>query len=198
MTFNCRGSKVSVSFFFFVTVCVALVLDVTDTAVLALCAAAVHECGHLFCMLCFGERPSHIWVAPFGLSITRFSCGGYRREIYIALAGPLANVFVAAVLSAIMLVCHIPQLLKPVLVNLALALFNFIPVEPLDCGRAVRCWLMCRMNTVRAEKTVFVIGVMFLVPLLAAGFYVLIKSKYNITLLLASVYLSFMLLKRHE
>lgn len=198
MTFNIRWGRVNISFFFFVTVCIALVLDVTNTAVLALCAAAVHECGHLFCMLCFGEKPSRIFVAPFGLSITRGLSGGYGREICIALAGPLTNLFVAAVLAVIMLVCHLPQLLKPVFVNVALAAFNLIPIEPLDCGRAVRCFLMCRMNTVRAEKTAFVIGIVFLVPLCAAGFYVLIKSRYNITLLLASVYLSFMLLKRNE
>ncbi len=198
MTFNSRLGSLKVSFFFFVTICVALVLDVTNTAVLALCAAAVHECGHLLCMLYFGEKPSRIFVAPFGLSITRSPSGGYRREICIALAGPITNIFVAAVLTAIMLICHLPQLFKPIIVNVALAAFNLIPIEPLDCGRAVRCFLMCRMNTFKAEKTVFVIGIVFLVPLCAAGFYVLVKSRYNITLLLASVYLSFMLLKRNE
>ena len=198
MTFNFRSSSVSISFFFFVTVCFALVLDVTNTAVLALCAAAVHECGHLLCMLCFGEKPSRVFVAPFGLSITRGMSGGYRREICIAFAGPLTNLFIAAVLTVIMLACHLPQLLKPVIVNAALAVFNLIPIEPLDCGRAVRCFLMYRTNTVRAEKTAFVIGIVFLIPLCAAGFYVLIKSRYNITLLLASAYLAFMLLKRNE
>ena len=82
--------------------------------------------------------------------------------------------------------------------NLSLALFNLLPIEPLDCGRAVRCWLMCRMNTLRAEKTVFIIGAVCLVPVAAMGFLVLIKSRYNITLLLASIYLSYMLLKRRE
>ncbi len=198
MTFNVRGSTVSVSFFFFVAVCVALVLDATNTAVLALCAAAVHEGGHLLCMLFFGERPSRVFVAPFGFSITRFACGSYRREIFIALAGPAANILVAAVLGVIMLLCHVPQLLKAIAVNLSLAAFNLLPIEPLDCGRAVKCRLMCGMNSVKAERTVFIIGVVFLIPLCAAGFIVLIKSKYNITLLLASVYLSCMLLKRKE
>lgn len=198
MTFKLKGSCVNISFFFFVTVCVALVLDTTDTAVLTLCAAALHEGGHLLCMFIYGERPSHISVAPFGFSITRLSAGSYRREMIIAFAGPLANILAAVIMSVIMLVCHIPQLAKPVAVNVSLAVFNLLPIEPLDCGRAVRCWLMCRMNTVRAEKTVFVIGAMCLVPVAATGFFVLIKSRYNITLLLASIYLSWLLLKRRE
>ena len=198
MTFNVRGSHVSVSFFFFVTICIALVLDTTNTAVLALCAAAVHEGGHLICMLCFGERPSRIFVAPFGFCITRFSNSSYRREMCIALAGPLANIFVALAMLLVMLCCHVKGLFKPIMVNIALAVFNCLPIEPLDCGRAMRCFLMCKMNSVKAEKTVFIVGVVFLVPLSALGFYVLIKSKYNITLLLASIYLSCMLLKRRE
>ena len=198
MTFKVKGSCVNISFFFFVTVCVALVLDTTDTAVLALCAAALHEGGHLLCMFFYGERPSVFSVAPFGFSITRFSVGDYRREMMIAFAGPLANIIAAVVLVVAMFVCHLPQLLKPVAVNLSLAIFNLLPIEPLDCGRAVRCWLMCRMNTVRAEKTVFVIGALCLVPVAATGFFVLIKSGYNVTLLLASIYLSWLLLKRRE
>ncbi len=197
MTFNVRGSRVSVSFFFFATVCIALVLDKTNTAALALCAAAVHEAGHLLCMLCLGERVSNIFIAPFGFCITRLS-SSYRREICIAAAGPAANIAVAAVLICIMCFCGAKGLLKSAVVNISLAVFNLLPIEPLDCGRAVRCWLMCRMNTVRAEKTAFVIGAVFLVPLSALGFLVLIKSKYNITLLLASLYLSFTLLKRNE
>ena len=198
MTFNIKGSCVSISFFFFVTVCVALVLDTTDTAVIALCAAGVHEGGHLLCMLFYGERPSRIFVAPFGFSITRLGMSSYRREMIIAFAGPLANIFAAFVMFVIVLICHQTKLIKPIAVNLSLALFNLLPIEPLDCGRAVRCWLMCRMNTLRAEKTVFIIGVVCLVPIAAMGFFVLIKSGYNITLLLASIYLSYMLLKRRE
>ncbi len=198
MTFKAGGSRINVSFFFFVTICIALVLDTTNTAVLALCAAAVHEGGHLVCMLAFGERPSRIFVAPFGFSITRFSNSGYRREMLIALAGPFANIFVAFAMMLVMLFGHVHGLLKPIAVNIALAVFNLLPIEPLDCGRAVRCFLMCKMNSARAEKTVFGIGIVFLIPLSALGFYVLIKSKYNITLLLASIYLSFMLLKRRE
>lgn len=198
MTFNVRKVRVKISFFFFAAVCFALVLDTTDTAALALCAAVIHEAGHLMCMLACGERPSEIFLAPFGMSITRLSYGGCRREIAIALAGPAANLFAAAVLICVMLFCKASGLLKPAVVNISLAVFNLLPIEPLDCGRAVRYKLMCCMNTVRAEKTVFIIGVAFLVPLSAMGFYVLIKSRYNITLLLASIYLSWMLLKRKE
>ncbi len=198
MTFKIKGSCVNISFFFFVTVCVALVLDTTDTAVLALCAAGLHEGGHLLCMLFYGERPSHFTVTPFGFSITRLCIGSYRREMIIAFAGPLANITAVVIMTVIMLACHLPQLIKPIAVNLSLAVFNLLPIEPLDCGRAMRCWLMCRMNTVRAEKTVFIIGALCLVPVAATGFLVLIKSRYNITLLLASIYLSWLLLKRRE
>ncbi|HBL41704.1 MAG TPA: peptidase M50, partial [Ruminococcaceae bacterium] len=76
------------------------------------------------------------------------------------------------------------------------ATFNLIPIEPLDCGRAVFFRLCCRTDSIRAQRIVFGIGVCFLIPLTVCGFLVLINSKYNITLLLASAYLSYILLKR--
>ncbi|MBR4050266.1 MAG: M50 family metallopeptidase [Clostridia bacterium] len=198
MTFKVKGSRVSISFFFFFTVCIALVLDTTNTAVLTLFAAVIHESGHLFCMLACGEKPSKVFLAPFGMCITRFSGCNHRREMCIALAGPVANLFAAAVMAAVMCICDLHGLFKPVAVNVSLAVFNLLPIEPLDCGRAIKCRLMCRMNSAKAEKTVFIIGIICLIPLSAFGFYVLIRSRYNITLLLASIYLSFTLLKRRE
>ncbi len=197
MTFNVKNSSVSISYFFFVTLCLALVLDKTDTAAMALCAAVVHEAGHLICMLALGERAVAVIVAPFGFAIRR-GCSSYRREFYVALAGPLANILLAVALLALGKHSGNGKLFKAAIVNFSLAIFNLLPIEPLDCGRAVRCRLMCRMNSVRAEKTIFILGIIFLVPMCAMGFLVLIKSKYNITLLLASAYLFYTLLKRCE
>ena len=191
-----RDCCVQVSFFFFLTVCLALVLDKTDTAALALCAAGIHEAGHLLCMLYFGERPACVRVAPFGFCITRAPRGGYRQEMLIALAGPAANLLAALALFIAAKACKTSCLNRAILVNLSLALFNLIPIEPLDCGRAVLYRLCCRTDSARAERIVFLIGVLFLIPLTVCGVLVLIKSRYNVTLLLAGAYLAYTLLKK--
>lgn len=196
MMFNIGESRVNVSFFFFVAICLALVLDATNTAALALCASVCHEAGHLLAMLFFGQRPRSVSLEPFGCGISRYGYGSYRQEMIIALAGPFTNLALAAVMLVIMLCFKKTCLLKAIVVNISLAAFNLLPIEPLDCGRAVRCFLSCRLNSFRAERTVFIVGVIFLVPLCLAGFLVLIKSGYNITLLLASLYLAYNLLKR--
>lgn len=196
VTVKIKGSRIKISFFFFVTLSIALVLDTTDTAVLTLFAAAIHESGHLICMLACGEKPSEILFAPFGMSISRFSGCSYRREICISLAGPAANLITAAILFTVSCICDTTALAGAIAVNVMLAVFNLLPIEPLDCARAVKCRLMCSMNPAKAEKTIFIIGIVCLVPLACFGFYILIRSRYNITLLLASIYLSFTLLKR--
>ena len=196
MKIRVRDCCVQISFFFFLTVCLALILDKTNTAVLALCAAGVHEMGHLLCMLFFGERPACVRVAPFGFCITRAPCGSYRQEILIALAGPAANLLAALLLFVTAKVCKTSCLNRAILVNLSLALFNLIPIEPLDCGRAVLYRLCARTDSARAERIVFFIGVFFLIPLTACGVLVLIKSRYNVTLLLAGAYLAVTLLKK--
>lgn len=177
MTLNVCGTRVSVGFFFCLTLCLALCLDKTNTAALTLCAAAVHEFGHIFCMLLCGERPGAIRLAPFGLSITRCPSGSYRREAAIALAGPCINLLLAAVLTVVMCVCKVAGLSKAIAVNIAIALFNLLPIEPLDCGTAV-CALLCsKINSQRAEKAVFCIGIACLFLMTVCGFYVLIKSR---------------------
>ena len=196
MRFCVKECWVQISFFFFLTVCLALVLDKTNTAVLALCAAGIHELGHLLCMLYFGEKPSCVRVAPFGFCITRAPKGGYRQEILIALAGPAANLLAALLLFITAKVCKTSCLNRAILVNLSLAAFNLIPIEPLDCGRAVFCRLCCRTDSARAERIVFLVGVFFLIPLTVVGVLVLIKSRYNVTLLLAGAYLAYTLLKK--
>ena len=50
--------------------------------------------------------------------------------------------------------------------------------------------LILSLSIVVTLAIAFVIGVVFLVPLSAMGFFVLIKSRYNVTLLLACFYLS--------
>ncbi len=196
MRFCIKECRIRISFFFFLTVCLALILDKTNTAVLALAAAGVHEAGHLLCMLAFGERPACVRVEPFGFCITRVPRGGYRQEMLIALAGPAANLLAALLLFLAARLCHTACLNRAILVNLSLAAFNLIPIEPLDCGRAVFCRLCCRTDSARAERIVFFVGVFFLIPLTVIGFLVLIKSRYNVTLLLAGAYLACTLLKK--
>jgi stage IV sporulation protein FB len=82
----------------------------------------------------------------------------------------------------------------PLLANLTIGCFNGLPIIPLDGGHILYAILCMRMQEDKAAKIVRVISFLTLLPLAAAGFYILLASKYNFALLLLSCYLMAMLL----
>ncbi len=60
-----------------------------------------------------------------------------RDMVLVALAGPAANIIFAEFLLALIRVTHYPLLLLGVYFNLGLAVFNLIPIPPLDGSRIV-------------------------------------------------------------
>lgn len=102
----------------------------------------IHECGHAAAAALFGCRVRSIQMLPFG-GVAVIEDGGKLtayREIVIALAGPLQNVLMVGVVVLIRQF----QLGDPVFLdyiinaNMLIALFNLLPVLPLDGGKVVQ------------------------------------------------------------
>jgi Zn-dependent protease len=119
------------------------------------------------------------WAKPVPVAFGRL--GSPRRDMaLVALAGPLTNVMLAFV-SAVLLriVPLLPEAIAPwlvqtlyqsILLNLILAIFNMMPIPPLDGGRVVTSILpnVLAKPFARLERYGFIIllGIMFLLPML--------------------------------
>ena len=105
----------------------------------ALCAAAlaaaVHEWGHLAVMLAQGCIPSALRLDASGACIRCREEPSYRQELYRALAGPVAGLFLWAALRG----SGSPFLRGTAGMSLLLSIVNLLPGEGLDGGRALRC-----------------------------------------------------------
>jgi len=105
----------------------------------------VHELGHVAAARAFGWTIREVKLLPFGGVAEVEEAGGMptREEALVALAGPLQNVWMAAVAWAI---GHLngwdsswsTELVKA---NLLILGFNLIPISPLDGGKLLQCML---------------------------------------------------------
>jgi CBS domain-containing protein len=108
---------------------------------------------------------------------------GWKRDIRIAVAGPLVNLFIAG-LSALILLAAMPGIsltARPLLysgallrgivwANLYLGLFNLLPAYPMDGGRVLRAVFSRRDDMVRATQRAVRIGHVFSFLMILLGF----------------------------
>ena len=101
---------------------------------MVLAAAAVHEAGHYLALRLLGGRVTKLRLTLFGAEMeTDNHHVSYGGEVLAALAGPFANLIWA------WLLVKTGDGTQPELVgaNITLALFNLLPIRPLDGGRAL-------------------------------------------------------------
>ncbi len=131
----------------------------------------LHEFGHIFTARAFGVATPDVILLPIG-GVSRLERIPEQpsEEFLIAIAGPLVNVVIAALLvlvgGAHLQLNHLVALESTstsmvdrlAAVNVFLAVFNLIPAFPMDGGRVLRALLASRFGYVRATELAAAIG----------------------------------------
>ncbi len=151
---------------------------------------ALHELGHALVGQHAGIPIKAVVLLPIGgitlLDETQQTIESgaqtWKRDIRIALAGPLVNLLVAAVAAGILLEVapqvqlwahpyvysgNLPRSL--VWANVWLAAFNLLPAYPMDGGRILRALFSRQMDPVRATRRAVSIGNSLATVLILAG-----------------------------
>lgn len=121
-------------------------------------AVALHELGHALTARAQGARVSGVTLMILGgVTEVEHEEATPKQEFWMAFAGPLVNLALAALAWALLRVPSLPLDLSVglqvmVVVNLFLALFNLVPAFPLDGGRMLRAGLRLRFERVRATR----------------------------------------------
>jgi len=131
----------------------------------------LHELGHALTARKFGVQTRDIILLPIG-GVARLERMPEkpREELWVAIAGPLVNVVIAAILFAILMATGFHPhwrdfrwaggnfLEKLMVVNLGLVGFNILPAFPMDGGRVLRALLATRMEYTRATQMAAHVG----------------------------------------
>ena len=103
--------------------------DEGGSGILTICAALIHEAGHCAAhfMIGAGTALPHTSLLGFGLLPRRLL--SYKEEIFVAAAGPLANLIALVLLLPL---CFSEEARLFALVNLLCAVSNLLPVKSYD------------------------------------------------------------------
>jgi Zn-dependent protease/CBS domain-containing protein len=158
-------------------------------------SVVLHELGHALVARGSGVPAKGIILLPIGgitildeAHVIPDPVNGWKRDIRIAVAGPLVNLFVAGV-SALMLLAAVPgfsltarpllhstALLRSIVwANVYLGLFNLLPAYPMDGGRVLRALFSRQVDMVRATQRAVRIGHVFSILMIMLG--MLISSR---------------------
>jgi Zn-dependent protease/CBS domain-containing protein len=158
-------------------------------------SVVLHELGHALVARGSGIPAKGIILLPIGgVTIPDEAhaipdpINAWRRDIRIAVAGPVVNLCIAG-LSALILLAAIPNfsltarplvhssaLLRSIVWwNLYLGLFNLLPAYPMDGGRVLRAFFSRRVDVVQATQRAVRIGHVFSILMIMVG--MLISSR---------------------
>jgi Zn-dependent protease len=131
-------------------------------------SVTIHELGHSWVALRYGLTIESItlWILG-GMAALSSIPREWNREFWIAIAGPITSVLVAAVcyvgLLAVPQSLPVPRFLFGwlAITNVTLAVFNLLPAFPMDGGRILRALLARRRPYGTATRIAGRIGVIF-------------------------------------
>ena len=166
--------------------------------------AIIHELGHLVAGLILKFKPEEVKLTPVGLQI-RFKIDSreYNEKIkearslnikkaIIALAGPLTNLIIAVVtiiigyFNANIQNTYIYQII--IYANFLIAMFNLIPIYPMDGGRVLNELLKIFIGNKKAYKITYIVSKTILI-LLTAVASILVLYIQNIAIVIILAYL---------
>lgn len=195
--FRIYSLTIEISFFFIAIVTLMSAFDDSGIVMCALAAAFLHELGHVLASIVCGLRPKNISLNIFGIEM---KCDNntlsYSREIMITFAGPLFNFVFCLIFYLINLYSNSQIIATLSIANLALGIFNMLPIEALDGGRGIKLLLCLKCSPEKAEKISLILSVICMLPLFCGAFYLLFITPFNVTLLLACIYLTYLIVNR--
>lgn len=185
-----RGIELAVSFWFLAAVALFAVAERGALMLYMLLPIAVHELGHLLVMATLHVRVRAVRCTLLGIDIRRESGHtlSYPAEIAVVLGGASANALLALGLH---LFCFASMRMRfLVAANIAVAIFNLLPIGDLDGGQLVG--LLCaRFFPPDAARVISrVAGLLVLACLFGFGAFLMMIRYPNPLLFVACAYLA--------
>jgi len=151
----------------FLTILLFTNIQFVPTLIGAFCIIILHEFGHCIAAQYYKWDVHHIYLYPIGGAASMNFSPVPREEFVVAAAGPMVNV----VLIGVFQVFEFTLLPQIKYINIAILLFNLLPIFPMDGGRLLRSSLQLWFSRVKATLIAARVGQVLCVGLAALGIY---------------------------
>ena len=188
--------NIKISFLFFAMLTLIFAFDKRAVALVTVVSVALHEMGHIVALLGMGICPDEICFGIFGIRIRNCDCRlNYRQELIAVLCGPLVNVALTLAFFVLYRIFLCDVLMVIFAVNFSVAVFNLLPILPLDGGRLLHIMLMKMMSCEAAQRIMTGVGAVTASIVLLAGAVLVVRTGANVSLLATGVYLGIISIK---
>lgn len=161
-----------------------MIAGMSGLVFIAFLCVLMHEYGHALAARRLGIATRDIIITPIGgLARLERMPRDPGQELFVTIAGPLVNLFLAILVGGLALALGI-DLLPPgdvpvseqwlpliMWLNVALFVFNLVPAFPMDGGRILRSLLALAMTHERATQIASIIGRGMAILFVAVGVY---------------------------
>lgn len=183
-------SRLKISIFGILMILILMFGDNCKYTVIALCAALVHESGHIIAALILKMKIDgftlNILGAKIGVSLPMYS---YKKEMLLSLSGPVANI-VSGIISLFVFKSSIAQtntyLVFFTIASFFLAILNLLPIKGFDGGRIFICLSAPLLDAYTPEKWLERLSFLFVFILWVISVYLMLRIGSSLTLFVFS------------
>lgn len=185
--FYFKKLKIQIEFTFFILLLIIIALDFREQFFILYITVTIHECSHILMSKILNMNLEKIVFTPIGeiAVIENFESFEKWKRLLVTAAGPLVNLILYFIFDFFQ--TESAMLYKKA--NLSIALFNLLPVFPLDGGRIVQILLDFKIKRVVTDMIVLNIGKIICCLLFLLGVMQVILYPFNISMLCLSFYL---------
>lgn len=200
MNIKILNYKIHIDFSFIFIITLLFFINKSFYVISALLASSIHEFGHLIVLkkIRTTSEPLDIDFRLFKLNIVdqnRLSTS-FFEDLKVLIAGPFLNFATFILFFTMSKILINDKLYFFALENLFLFIFNLLPIAPLDGGQILFIILSFKFNFLLTKKIVSITSFILVYILSFFGFFLFLYSKYNISILLLSMYMIYFLYKK--